>query len=422
VYAKLKKSISPMNLFLIISGFGILGFFIIVVPKYGEEAFRWLVMEHNYNFQFGDYYRPVMVAENLETVYTNKINIPYPPLAFLIFHWLWKIGAKNADFSWTEWQKYEAYQYNLLLLFMLMLITIVLMTMVAKKILSNYTDLQSGAFLVFILCSAPFYQGVIERGNIVLMALALLLFAVLYRNSENKVVREFSLIFIALAAGLKIYPAVFGLLYLKDKRWAESVRLIMYGMIFFFLPFLFTGGIPGILGFFARMKKLSGNYTVGLWTSIRCFMASAYDYLNLNWNIQFVSKALEIFFALVSIMMFFIEKREWKSILYLCGIMTLCTPRSFRYNSIFMIIPILLLFAENKKNVCGRKIDLLYSALFASSFTIPIWLFHREVDFGIFFPIYLILLIGFFETIYAFLTNNKKGIAMKRKDFKVWKS
>jgi len=413
---KLKKNITPMELFLMVSGFGILGFFVAIVPQYGTESFQWLVIEHNWNFQFADYYRPVIIAKDLSEVYTNGVNIPYPPLSFLIFHLLWRLGPNDVEILWQEWQRYEGYQYNLLTLLMLTIITAVLMAMLIKKLLSDYKDSQVCIFSLLILFSAPFYQGVIERGNMVFMCLVLLLFFAYFKDSENKVMRELSLIFIAIAVGIKIYPAVFGILYLKERRWNEVCRLIVYGMIFFFLPFLFTGGIEGFLGFLDRLEWVNKKGTsTRMWTSIQCFLNAACDYLGLKWNTRLVGKIMELLFAVVLMIMALVDHKRWKSILYLCGIMTVCTARTFRYNAIFMLIPLLIFLAENKSRTENQKIDYLYAFLFATSFTIPIWGIKREADFFIFFPFYLILLISILETTACFVTERRLLFTERKK-------
>ena len=80
----------------------------------------------------------------------------------------------------------------------------------------------------------------------VYLVLVLLIAFLLMRDSEKKVNREIALICLACAAGLKIYPALFGVLYIKEKRFKEAVRAIIYGVLIFFLPYIFFGGIDGL--------------------------------------------------------------------------------------------------------------------------------------------------------------------------------
>ena len=80
---------------------------------------------------------------------------------------------------------------------------------------------------VLLLCSYPFWLA-IERGNMSLLVLLLLMYAMSLRDSERAAEREFALILIAVAAALKLYPAIFGVLYLAQKRYKEALRLQAY--------------------------------------------------------------------------------------------------------------------------------------------------------------------------------------------------
>ncbi|MBQ9783212.1 MAG: DUF2029 domain-containing protein [Clostridia bacterium] len=54
---------------------------------------------------------------------------------------------------------------------------------------------------------------------------------------------------IAVAAGIKLYPAIFGLLYVKEKRWSETLRLIAYGVLFFVVSFAFLADLEASSNF-----------------------------------------------------------------------------------------------------------------------------------------------------------------------------
>ena len=58
---------------------------------------------------------------------------------------------------------------------------------------------------------------------------------------RGKAEKEAALLFIAFADGLKLYPAILGVLYLAEKRYREAGRLVVYGVVLFFLPFGFLG-------------------------------------------------------------------------------------------------------------------------------------------------------------------------------------
>ena len=73
------------------------------------------------------------------------------------------------------------------------------------------------------LCVCLLLSGVmvytIERGNSALNVMVMILWAFALRDSERPWERELALLLIAVAAGFKVYPCIFGLLYLFERRW-----------------------------------------------------------------------------------------------------------------------------------------------------------------------------------------------------------
>ena len=68
--------------------------------------------------------------------------------------------------------------------------------------------------------------------------------------------------FLALAAAsaLKIIPAAFGLLLVKERRWRECVVLATLGAIFVFVPFVWIGGWEGFGAFLENLRMHSEQY------------------------------------------------------------------------------------------------------------------------------------------------------------------
>ena len=83
----------------------------------------------------------------------------------------------------------------------------------------------------------------IERGNIIVLVLPLLLYFVNEYDSDVKYKRHLAYICLAISVAIKIYPVFFGLLLLKKKKNFKKILLcIFYGAVFFFVPFIFVGG------------------------------------------------------------------------------------------------------------------------------------------------------------------------------------
>jgi hypothetical protein len=90
----------------------------------------------------------------------------------------------------------------------------------------------------------------------------------------------------------------------------------------------------------------------------------------------------------------FRTKEKWKYALYTAGIMALYVPFSYRYTSVYMMIPLVMYL---KQEVKDQK--MIYSILFALTFTIPAYGLVTDLaaDFFIFTPIYVMMIYSFIE-------------------------
>lgn len=124
-------------------------------------------------------------------------------------------------------------------------------------VMENNSHFESADYFLCILFSVPLLFGAVERGNLTMYVAALVLIAAQLRNSKDPFQREVALFLIAIAAGLKFYPAFMGLLYLQEKRYKEAGRLIVYGAVCVFVPFAFFGGLDGLKLLLSNLAQLA---------------------------------------------------------------------------------------------------------------------------------------------------------------------
>jgi len=104
----------PFSIFLLVSGIGIIVFVIRMAITQGDIA-TWLVMEHNFNWQFTDFYRQILFASNLENTYSYPWA-SFPPLAYCFFHLLYIVNPVDLDpANVTAWTGIQFVTYNPLL-------------------------------------------------------------------------------------------------------------------------------------------------------------------------------------------------------------------------------------------------------------------------------------------------------------------
>ena len=214
--------------------------------------------------------------------------------------------------------------------------------------------------VILLTLSSCFAFGIIQCANIAFLVVMLLLLAVDLRESDSKFKQELAMILIAIAAAIKIYPAVFGLLYLAERKYKEAGRLIIYGILFFVVPFAFTGGIEGFNLFLnnqlevqATWGELSPN---GIYTNL----------VSLGLD-EILSKAMIAVFGTAAIIFVFISKDNWKKLFMLNFIMVMCPMWSGAYTPALFTIPFLYLLS--KKDYIENKLDFIYTVLFSLMFT-----------------------------------------------------
>lgn len=200
---------------------------------------------------FGDFPLHIKFARNLSNTYNESIHACFPPFIYLFYHF---VGLLLDNFNDSN-----------AIFFLNAIISAVLFctfAFVCTKVIKNKDNIAVLIMIIMLCLSTGFTFGVIERANIVFLAAILLLVASAWRESDNKIKKEVALICIAVAAAIKVYPAVFGLIYITEKRFKEALRLIVYGILFFFVPFAFTGGINGVKTFLQNQYSVHNTWGV----------------------------------------------------------------------------------------------------------------------------------------------------------------
>ena len=203
---------------------------------------------HNgvYTDWFMDFFNSIRDSA-ASNVYSER-NSVYPPLAVAFFRFIGRM-LPYAEVALDPRDNYDMQESQLCIMYYLLFaITMVVITYrcILKKVNTREDKTSRRLAELFAFLSIFSYPLVycLERGNIVAASVALSVVFVFFRNSENKVIRELSLICLALAAGLKLYPAIFGVLLLFDKKYKQAIRLVVYGILAVVIPFVLISTIP----------------------------------------------------------------------------------------------------------------------------------------------------------------------------------
>lgn len=310
------------------------------------------------NDVFMDYLNPLNTLMNnnyaQEGHYTN-VQGTYPPIARAIF---WLTGQILPVRKQLIAASSMRLTYGAMLVFFVFAISFLILYIAYKKL---YKDIPSVITLIMLL-SAPM-MFLVDRGNILIVAyVGSVLFVAGYR-SKNPVTRHLSYICLAIAAAIKIYPVVLGLLVVREKKWKETLWCVLYGFAFCILPFFFIGGIPELLLYVRNVTTSLGENAVN-------FMAWLLNYSNVlaGWTDKLFGDALigrKIASATIYILVAVLAacvilcKERWKALLAAVLIIILFPGYTVSYCGVFYTIPLLLLLKDTR----GDKRDYVYAIL-----------------------------------------------------------
>lgn len=376
-----KRMITPIRLFFCISYLGILTFFVYAY-FHGRSAFDWLAMENNPDLNFIDFFMHICYVGDRHTLYTHAGGQAgtYPALAYLIYHFCYKLLYTAGYIPSTMYDAMNM-PYGMLLFVYYSIFCAVFMfiaiAMVGKK------NMLTDAFLFFaLIMSVPFFAGGVEKGNSVIIVVILLIFALILKDSDIPWKREVALVLIAVCAGLKIYPAVFGLLYLLERRFKEAVRLTLYGVIMFFPPYLFFGRMAG---FRLWLDNIRGIAQMTEYGRIQFIKGAVYTGLRDLTGREFttIANVAPYVFLILMLVMCVVSRSRYRRIFYLCALMSLFANYSYRYALCYLSIPLILFVKERLTpdlDVGSESADgqagiweYIIMSLYGLIFTIPTW-------------------------------------------------
>ncbi len=319
----------------------------------------------------------------------NRFNTLYPPLANALFYilyrfipsWQYKawadnfydgIAARGTSVDLRVWQP------TLLMFIVFLIFTAVLFVFLIQKFFprNNNAGMLTAFFSLFSYGMLYCY----ERGNITVIALLCVLFFVKYRDSSNRLLEEFALIALAFGAGLKLYPAFFGMMLIYDGQYKKALRAIIYGILFFVLPvFIFREGISGLSAFLKILTTYSAapafsakGYSFD--RIINALLEFVFCFTGSNDAIRaFCQAVLPKFNIIVSGLTLasgFFLKRPWQKLLA-CTLAILLFQSQYIYVTVFLLIPLIVMMSDEKVPLRRNRIPFFALVLCVILLPIP---------------------------------------------------
>ena len=312
-----------------------------------------------------DYFHPLLTFSRAPiNDFYHQVSTFYPPLALLFYLIMYRLIPTDAlpadDFVARESQ-ITLIPY--LLLTVLLSIAIVYILAALRK----GTNLERKLFSVSALLAAPMlYQ--FDRGNIIILSFFFALLFFHWKDSDSPVKRELALIFLAIAAGLKIYPMLFGVLLLLEKRWRDALRCIIYGLLAFWLPALIFGGVNpmDLLRNLADMSVGTQSEGFGYKANFSNTFALLFSAFRIPYAPALPS-VLTYVLGLLTLGSAFLQQSNWKRVCAFSVLIVALPGFSYVYVLIFLLIPAVL-FLNESDGQPRCTLNYVYAFLLAACF------------------------------------------------------
>jgi hypothetical protein len=357
---------SPIKMFLflaILAGAFLLLAFLLSKGKLIEHYFAWDPLDTGM-----DYFNSI--AYTVGGVPYSQFGTLYPPLANLFFFSLLHLVPQQISSTWST--SYESLitmrlqpndlrlQQSTMLFFLIFLVIVCsLFCFLVERILEEKKHTES--YAVSLACLLSFgFTWAIERGNIIILSLALSLFYLAFYKNSRAVMRECAYIALALAAGLKLYPAFLGILLLHDMRWKAALRTVLYGAAAFILPCLILkDGFKSITLFFDILFKYGNqiNNLNVMGCSIKNMIYSLISFASYTSGVDVtafypwlgIGQMIAYLLCLALLVAgLFVKTSNWKRLL-LISLAMICIQAAPYYMLIYMLIPFIFFLKEEGK-------------------------------------------------------------------------
>lgn len=306
--------------------------------------------------RFMDFFNPLGYSLHLNP-YSNQFG-NNPPLVYVISYILaslLKVLTGSENFYQIRYASAGWIVYVLFVIF-----TILVFCWALKKTLKSSI---TADFVIccLLLCTSYPFLWVLDRGNFVMLAAVLIgIFIVYYSSGQYWV----AAIILGIAAALKIYPAILGVVFLADKKYKEAVVCACTGIFLTLLSFaVFEGGmVSNILIFLDKSSRYS---ELGSEVPVQILSYNNSLYMLFDIPLVFITKqygidptllaeingpikiAAILLLILIIVLCFFIKQTHDRFLL-LCSAILLFPFGSGDYNLTIMIIPIIFWLTTEK--------------------------------------------------------------------------
>jgi len=217
--------------------------------------------------------------------------------------------------------------------------------------ISKFKGKKLAWLLIIVATFAPVLYIFFRGNNIIAALIFVMLFFWLY-NSEKRWQREIANLCLACAIAIKIYPIVIVLFFIKDRRFLDMLKTILYSLVLLSIPFLLIeGGFGNIKHIWENFTKFnSGEGRNEAWSNISfdSLASKIAEFFGLFGIVtggiySILSKLFRFGMLITTIVVFILakkSKKQMQSILLALLTYELFMGVSYAYTLSFLIVPL----------------------------------------------------------------------------------
>lgn len=428
----LKKEIEvkPITLFFLVSISGILVSCVISLSPWAGPV-DWFDMGGAASRRFMDFYGHFGFSSKKQELYHYATGMwgLFPPINYVIYYPMYLMSGgspglipdevlASANFELiTNYIENNMPVAPMTFVYYCIIISLILYCTISD--IGKKNKMVSTLLFLTLMFSAEFLWGTLQRGNAATITVVLMLVSLHWKNSDKGWKRELALILMAFSAAMKLYPAIFGLLYLKEKRWKEAIRLTIYGLLLFFVPFAFFGGVEAMKLWFGYIKDTGNlfrigrvNYIIGVVDTIAYYASGG----TIFYGLGAISKIISICYLVLMLFLALISKNRYRTMFFLCCAMTFFPVNANRYTLAYLSLPLIFFIKEDPDEKPWITL-FLFGLLFSMPGLYGImeeWIPYGIIFFGstamdeyLYLIAYLLCLVVVIKEIYSFIPIRK---------------
>lgn len=379
--------IDPITVYDVIAVLALVALLLCILLSHGEKISHYLFTD---KLDTGMDFLNSLTYLKGSTPYEN-FHVLYPPLANLYFLFLikfvpnyqlqtWRDSSTSAPSVRGTANDLRIHQATFLIYILTFILVAAVLVIEIEHVLRD-VDRRKTVITKLCILFSPGFLWVFDRGNILVFSVLLVLYFVMFKDAKNVFLRETALIALALAAGLKLYPAFYGVLLLRDKKYLAAVRTILYGLLTVFVPLMFfTEGLMA-LPIWLRVVFRFGQTSSTPW-SVSSFSGILHEMLyyirkltDVDMDTAWFGYAGYAVAAMLLISSLF-AKKEWESLLMITfAIVMYSYQGSYIYS--FFCIPFLFFLREEKTLTLKNTVPFL--AMLFCMVDFPLFYYANEL-------------------------------------------